>query len=140
MRRQTTITMVVLLVVLLSAGVFNLLQFRNANNDLTITATPGVVSKIVLPPCQSGQVVFVVSLNRPADKVVSVHYATIDGTAVGGTDFQAANGDIEFSINTRDRLVCITPITFGTTFTLDLSKPVGATLTTPRVVGNLPQK
>ena len=132
--------MAVLLVVLLSAGVFNLLQFRNANDKLTLTATPGNVPAVPLAPCVTGQIVFVVSLNRPADTLVSVHYATSAGTAKTTVDFEPASGDLQFPVNARDRLVCVTPLTRGGNFSLNLSSPIGATLTTPQVVGNLPAK
>ncbi|RKZ65160.1 MAG: hypothetical protein DRQ44_08450, partial [Gammaproteobacteria bacterium] len=40
---------------------------------------------------------FVVSLSSASSEIVSVDYETINGTAVAGTDYSAANGTVQFA-------------------------------------------
>ncbi len=135
--------MIVLLVVLLTAGVINLIQFTKASKDLVISGTPGHVQKTVVAPCAALDVVFVVSLNRPTDTNVTVNYHTADGTARAGTDYTAVSGTLSFSKSSRDRLVCVkVPAVTSTSgqeqlFNLFLSNAVGATLATPALHGRL---
>ena len=43
-----------------------------------------------------GQAVITVNLNAVSNQVVTVHYATSDGTALAGTDYQATSGNLSF--------------------------------------------
>ena len=74
-----------------------------------------------------------VTLDRAASGTVTVSYATADGTAAGGEDYEAASGTLEFAAGETEK-----PVTVATTddsmneedetFTLRLSSPANATL------------
>ena len=131
-----------LLIVLLVAGVVNLFQIRNAKGLQTITANPGNVTAQAVQPCNKGDVVFVVSLSQPAQRAITVDFATADGTAIAGRDYTAATGTLSFSPQTRDRLICVTrptdaASTTATTFVVKFSHPAGALLNTGQVIGTI---
>jgi chitinase len=56
------------------------------------------ISSVMLPPGTSGTTAFnfTVSLSSASTQTVSVPYATADGTAVAGTDYQAQSGTLNF--------------------------------------------
>jgi hypothetical protein len=142
MRRRTTIIIALLLIALLVAGVVNLFQIRNAKGLQSITANPGNVTSQPIPPCRPGDVVFVVSLSQPAQREISVSYATADGSAVAGRDYVAASGTLTFGLHNRDELICVgrpSPTTPApaSTFVMRLSNPVGALLRTAQVTGTI---
>ena len=76
---------------------------------------------------------FAVELNRAAAHVVSVDYATIDGTATAGEDYTATSGALTFAPGTTKKTVTV-PILDDAVdegkekFTLRLSNPQGAYL------------
>ncbi|HEX6704731.1 MAG TPA: Calx-beta domain-containing protein [Albitalea sp.] len=82
----------------------------------------------------SGQVSFVVTLDRPSTGIVSVSAGTVNGTAVAGTDFVApATQVISFLPGEMVKVVDVALINDTTAetrefFDLRLSSPVGATL------------
>ena len=53
------------------------------------------------------ELVFTVNLSRASDTPVSVRYATTDGTAVAGSDFEAAAGTITFAPGETEREIRI---------------------------------
>jgi hypothetical protein len=78
---------------------------------------------------------FTVSLSAASDKTVSVNYATVDGTAVAGTDYTAKTGTLTFAPGevSKDILVLIRDELTGSAdeaFTVHLSTPTNATLAT----------
>ena len=82
-----------------------------------------------------GVVTFAVTLSAVSAKEVSVGYVTVDGSAVAGEDYVAASGVLV--IPAGERTATITVVVFGDTFdeddetfTLTLSDPTNATLTT----------
>jgi hypothetical protein len=90
--------------------------------------------------CDPHQAVFAVRLfkrvyNLPPE-VVTVQYATADGSAVAGVDYQATSGTLTFTPPNQLLTVAV-PITDALvpgpdkTFTLDLSDPTGAVLSKP---------
>jgi hypothetical protein len=80
--------------------------------------------------------IFTVTLSNPSDLVVSVHFATANGSAtIADNDYEAASGDLTF--NPGETLKTITILVNGDfgfesdeLFTLDLSAPVNATIGT----------
>lgn len=78
-------------------------------------------------------VVFEVTLDQPADAPVEVDYATQDGTAVAGEDYEAASGTLVFEAGETTKRVTVTAYRDtdaeeDESFALVLSEPRGATL------------
>ena len=87
-------------------------------------------------------IVFLVTLDQAASGPVTVHYATADGTAVAGQDFQAAQGTLTFAAGETVKTVEVTLIDdaiedSGETFRLLLSDPSGAELADSEAVGTI---
>jgi hypothetical protein len=76
---------------------------------------------------------FTVSLSAPSPQVVTINYATADGTATAGSDYVAHTGNLSFAAGQTSRTVAIS-VTGDTTaerdetFSVTLSSPNGATL------------
>ena len=74
---------------------------------------------------------FAVTLSRPLADSVSVAYATADGTATAGEDYEASSGTLTFDAGVTARVVAV-PVfddahdDDGETFTLTLSDPSGS--------------
>lgn len=76
---------------------------------------------------------FRIRLNKPADHVVTVHYATADESATAGSDYAAASGTVTFNVG--ERVKTITVAVYGDTryegderYRVSLSAPTGASL------------
>jgi hypothetical protein len=86
---------------------------------------------------------FVLSLSAPAGQVVTVNYATADGTAtVVGNDYTASSGTASFAPGATGSIISV-PIIGDTTVELDeiltinLTNAVGATLAVASAVGTV---
>ena len=83
---------------------------------------------------KAGRVVFTLTLDRPSATTVGVNVATLDGTALAGTDYQALGAQpVAFAPGEMAKTVVVNLIDDATTepgeyFSLVLSSPVGATL------------
>jgi hypothetical protein len=76
---------------------------------------------------------FIVSLSAASGKPITISYATADGSAVAGTDYQAATGTVTFSPGQTTRplsvpLIGDTGIEPDETFFVNLTNPVNVTL------------
>jgi hypothetical protein len=97
-------------------------------------AQPGLsVSSATVTNGTSGTtpMTFTVSLTAPSGDPVTVNYATADGTAVAGTDYQAASGTLTFAPGQTSQTITVNaignPLYAPTrTFTVNLSSPSGA--------------
>ena len=77
-------------------------------------------------PEKAGTVAVPVRLNRTSTDPVTVHYATADGTATAGSDYEAASGTLTFAPGETEKTVTLKSIDDGIdepdeTFNLDLS-------------------
>ena len=84
-------------------------------------------------PIPDGTASFTVSLSAASTKPVTVHYATVDGTAHAGVDYAAVSGSLTFAPGETTKVVSTqlfaTPGETGQMkFLLALSAPVNATL------------
>ncbi len=85
---------------------------------------------------------FTVTLSTAGDLAVTVAYATADGTANAGTDYQAASGELMFAPGETEQTVSVpvlgdtTPET-DETFTVTLSSPSNAELATTEATGTI---
>ena len=77
--------------------------------------------------------VFVVTLDRASSPTVTVSYATADGTAAAGEDYEAVSGTLAFAAGETEKTVSVRTTDDSMneedeTFTLTLSSPANATL------------
>jgi streptogramin lyase len=103
---------------------------------LTISAGRAIASP------HGGTITFQATLSAASKEAVSVHYATVDRTAVAGTDYDAASGTLKIPAGSTSGSVTVTllPVAFGAggsnkTFALKLSNVSGATLPKSSAVG-----
>jgi hypothetical protein len=85
---------------------------------------------------------FNVALSAAAAETVTVHWATADGTATAGQDYEASSGTLTFTEGQTDRAIAVTVIDDAhdegeETFTLLLSGAVGAELADAKATGTI---
>jgi len=87
---------------------------------------------------------FSISLSNPSYQPITVQYATADGTATAGSDYQAANATFTFqpgqpfqNVPLSVNVVGDTVIESKETFLLNLSNPVNATIARAQGVGTI---
>jgi hypothetical protein len=85
---------------------------------------------------------FTVSLSAPSGVVVSVDYATADGTATAGSDYQARNDTLTFSAGQTTRTLNVriygdTIAEADETYFVNLSNPVNATIADGQGLGTI---
>jgi hypothetical protein len=93
-------------------------------------------------PAQTANANFVVHLSAAAPQTVTVNFATVDGTATAGTDYQATSGTLTFAPGTTSATLSV--VASGTLyanpsrqFTVVLSAPVGAVITASTATGTI---
>jgi sugar lactone lactonase YvrE len=96
----------------------------------------------VLRFAPSSQASFVVTLSAASASQVSVNFATVNGTAVSGTDYTQTSGTLVFApgVTSQTVTVPITSVATGgptKTFTLSLSGPSGASLGRGQATGSI---
>ncbi len=98
------------------------------NDPPVVDIDDQVINAGIVP---STQAVFQVTLTTPSKEIVSVHYATANGTATSGTDYNQLSGTLSFSPGETNKLI-IVPVNGNSldegseNFYLDLSLPVNA--------------
>ena len=85
---------------------------------------------------------FQVTLSAPSKSVVTVDYATADGTATAGSDYLAASGTVTFAPNETTQTVTVTvngdaQVESGEDFLVNLSNPGNATVADRQGVGTI---
>ncbi|MFC6495639.1 Calx-beta domain-containing protein [Ancylobacter dichloromethanicus] len=85
---------------------------------------------------------FTVTLSQAASGPVSVAYATADGTATAGQDYQALSGTLDFAPGETSKTVHVmvrgdTLVEGNETLTLTLSSPSGATIADGTAIGTI---
>jgi len=129
-----------------TAGSQNLGYQNSSAGPLTlhVTAATMIVAFNVSPSegNSSATILVPVILSGPMSQNVSVDYATADGTAKAGSDYQATTGTITFAPGETSKSIPITIL--GDTeaeqdeqFTIIFSNASGATLSTPQVTVTL---
>ena len=94
------------------------------------------------PVPEGGTAGFVATLSPASEQVVSVSYRTLDGTAVAGLDYTAAEGTLSFEPGETTRTVAVTTLTDELVegperFTVELSDSVAAVVTDASGVGTI---
>ena len=85
---------------------------------------------------------FRVTLRRESGEPVTVAYRTVDGTAVGGSDYTTTSGTLRFEPGETTRAVAVATLIDqlmegAEQFTVELSDPVGTTLADDTGVGTI---
>ena len=89
---------------------------------------------------EGGAAAFAVTLAGSTSLAVTVAYATADGTAVAGVDYEAASGTLTFAPDDASATVSVALLADGVdeaeeTFALELSAPANATLAVSSAAG-----
>ena len=106
------------------------------DNDNQAAGTPQAsISDLVVDEAD-GTANFVITLDRPSASVVSMNYATQDGTALAGSDYVAASGTLNFASGETAKTVKVQLINDtlpegAEAFGLKLSNVAGATALNP---------
>jgi hypothetical protein len=102
------------------------------------------VNNVSVPEGNSGTTaaVFSVTLSAASAVPVTLQYATADGTATAGSDYQAAGGTLTFAPGETSKMVTVQVIGDtvpepNETFFLNLSNPTGATLAQGQGTGTI---
>jgi len=114
----------------------------NGNATATITNDDAVpqasIGDVSLPEGNLGTspATFDVTLNHPSDTTVTVDWATANGTATVGTDYVLGLGTVSFAPGETTKQVSVDVVgdvlhEADETFTVTLSNPHGATISTP---------
>ena len=90
----------------------------------------------------TAQAAFTVSLSKASTTPVTIGYATANGTATAGTDYTATTGTLNFAPGVTSQKINVpiladTTVETAETFTVTLSKPTGATITTATATGTI---
>ncbi len=90
----------------------------------------------------TSRLAFEVELGGPTDVPVSVSYATSDGTAVAGEDYEAASGSLTIAAGATRKTIRVAPLDDDReepteTFVVTLSAPAGAALSDAEGTGTI---
>ncbi|HUQ87740.1 MAG TPA: Calx-beta domain-containing protein, partial [Vicinamibacterales bacterium] len=110
-----------------------------------ISVVPGLsIGDVSLDEGQSGitTAFFNVTLSAPSTQVVSVSYATSNGTATAGSDYVGTSGSLNFSPGVTSLVIPVTingDVVFepNETFTVTLSNPLNAILSNATAIGTI---
>jgi hypothetical protein len=85
---------------------------------------------------------FTVSLDSASTSQITVNYSTADGTALAGTNYTAASGTLTFAPGVTSQTILVQTLDDGiangtTIFTVNLSNPVGATISRGQATGTI---
>ncbi len=88
------------------------------------------------------EIVFTFALDNAPWEAASVAYATVDGTANAGEDYEASSGTVTFATNETEKTVTVNVIDdhledTGETFTIILSNPSGVFLSDTEATGTI---
>lgn len=109
-------------------------EYHPGTTAVTPPPTPALIP--------DGTAIFTVALSAASTQPVTVHYATVDGTAHAGTDYAPITGDLVFAPGETSKTVgtqlYATPGQTGQMqFLLALSNPQNGTLATPTATASL---
>jgi CSLREA domain-containing protein len=101
-------------------------------DDVTFTGADSLVA--------SG---FTVTLSNQSSSTITVHYTTVDNTALAGEDYTATSGTLTFNPGETSKNIPVTILADSSnepeeTFFVDLDTPVGATLGDGHGIGTIP--
>jgi Ca2+-binding RTX toxin-like protein len=85
---------------------------------------------------------FILSLSAPSGQIVTINYATADGTATAGSDYTAISGTASFAAGATGTIVSVpiigdTNVELDEIFTLNLSNASGANIAVASAIGTI---
>jgi len=110
-----------------------------------VTVVPTLsVGNVTMTEATSGttNAAFTVTLSAASNEIVTVNYATTDGTAIAGTDYNATSGLLTFAPGATSKTINV-PVIGSTAykpteaFHLTLTNPVSATIAAGAVTGTI---
>jgi hypothetical protein len=115
------------------------------DDDATVPQPPNVsIGNASKAEGNSGtsNMTFTVTLSKAATGAVTVNYATSNGTATAGQDYTAATGTVTFAAGETSKTITVAVAGDATvetdeSFTVTLSNPTGATITTASAIGSI---
>lgn len=86
--------------------------------------------------------IFTVSLSSPSTKPITVNYATVDGTAIAGSDYTATSGTLTFTPGTTSQTIVVAVTSdrideVDETFSVNLTGATNATIIDAQGVGTI---
>ena len=114
-----------------------------ATGAITDDDDPPGLSVDDAPAVREGETAeFVVRLSASSDKLVTVAYETVDGTAVAGSDYTSTSGMLRFEAGETSKTIAVPTIEDPTAeetegFTVQLSDPAGATVADGTALGTI---
>ncbi len=129
---------------------FSLVNPVNAN--LSTSSATGFILDNDLPPSisidsptpviEGANLTFTVTLSAPSEQMITVDYASADGSAVSGSDYIAVVGTLSFNPGELTKTIDVTTLADGDvegteSFTISLSNPVNSTIATSIGSGTL---
>jgi hypothetical protein len=118
-------------------------QATIVNDDFgPVTVNAGDASVVEGDPSANPTLLMPVTLSGPSGGVVTVAFATADGTATAGTDYTATTGTLTFAPGVTSQNVTVSVISdlvdeADETFFVNLSAPSGATIGDAQGVGTI---
>jgi aryl-phospho-beta-D-glucosidase BglC (GH1 family) len=114
------------------------------NDDAAPVVPVASINDVTVTEGNSGTKVatFTLTLSQPASQTVTVAYATSNGTATAGSDYQAVSGSVTFAPGVTAQTISVTifgdtVVEANETFSVLLSNPVNATLSTSKGTGTI---
>ena len=110
---------------------------------VTVQGPPGLsVADAEAEEAAGALLAFAVTLDRAASSVVTVAYATSDGTATAGADYTAASDTLSFAVGETQKTVSVAVLDDAhdegdETLTLTLSNPTNAILVDATAIGTI---
>ena len=86
--------------------------------------------------------IFTVSLNSPSGKEITLNYATVDGSAIAGSDYEAARGTITFALGETSQTIAVNILAdsldeIDEAFGLELTDPTNVTTTATEITATI---
>ena len=125
------------------AGQAVAVKLTRTDPDAVVAAVPGVsVADAQVQEGEGAVLSFSVSLDEAQGSAVSVRYATSDGTATAGADYEAVSGAVRFASGETQKTVSVRVLNDAhdegsETLTLTLSRPFGAELADGTATGTI---
>ena len=125
------------------AGQTVAVKLTRADPEAVVDAGPGVsVADAEVQEAEGAVLAFEVTLAEAQNSAVSVRYATADGTATAGADYEAVSGAVRFAPGETRKTVSVRVLNDAhdegrETLTLALSRPFGAELADGEATGTI---
>lgn len=130
----------------LTVSISNAVNSTIATSSATVTITDNdsapTISIANASATEASNIVFTISLSAASSQSITVDWATSDDTALAGTDYTTGSGTVTFAAGETSKTISVTSLTDTTdendeTFTVTLSNPTNASITTSTATGTI---